>query len=292
MMSTDIILEVNNVTKKYKDFTLNNISFSLPEGFILGLIGKNGAGKTTLMNCLIGCIDYQGEVIVDGFVNTIHERLASDKIGFIVEKGPFLAKETLLENGELFGRFYKDFDEGKFLKLLLEFGLCYDTEYGELSKGMETKFQLTFALAHSPKLLVLDEPTGGLDPSFRRTFLNILQTVVEKENISIIISTHLTMDLDKVADYIMMLDGGEMVFFEDKERLLDKYPLVSGNVEILKDIPKTAYTRVRKNGNIFQTIFTDLEYIKENESMKEKLQIQRTNLEEIMYFFSVPTICF
>ncbi len=292
MMSIDNILEVKHVTKKYKDFTLSDISFSLPEGYILGLIGKNGAGKTTLMNCLIGCIDYQGEVIIDGVMNTIHERLASDKIGFIVEKGPFFMKATLLENGELFGRFYQDFDEEKFLKLLLEFGLYYDTEYEKLSKGMETKFQLAFALAHSPKVLVLDEPTGGLDPSFRRTFLNILQTVVEKENTSIIISTHLTTDLDKVADYIMMLDDGKMVLFEDKESLLDKYPLVSGNVEILKDIPKTAYTRVRKNGNVFWTIFTDLEYLKENESMKEKLQIQRTNLEEIMYFFSVPTIAF
>ena len=292
MMSIDNILEVKHVTKKYKDFTLSDISFSLPEGYILGLIGKNGAGKTTLMNCLIGCIDYQGEVIIDGVMNTIHERLASDKIGFIVEKGPFFMKATVLENGELFGRFYQDFDEEKFLKLLLEFGLYYDTEYEKLSKGMETKFQLAFALAHSPKVLVLDEPTGGLDPSFRRTFLNILQTVVVKENTSIIISTHLTTDLDKVADYIMMLDDGKMVLFEDKESLLDKYPLVSGNVEILKDIPKIAYTRVRKNGNVFWTIFTDLEYLKENESMKEKLQIQRTNLEEIMYFFSVPTIAF
>lgn len=292
MMSIDNVLEVKNVTKQYRDFTLKNISFSLPEGFILGLVGKNGAGKTTLINCLIGCLDYMGEVVVDGFINSTHKRAASDKVGFIVEKGPFFAKESLLKNGELLGRFYEDFDNEKFLKLLLEFGLYYDTNYEELSKGMETKFQLAFALAHAPKLLVLDEPTGGLDPVFRRTFLNILQTVVEKENISIIISTHLTTDLDKVADYIMMLDEGEMVLFEDKEMLLDKYPLVSGNVEILKELPKNVYKRVRRKGNIFQTIFTDTKYISNNEAIREKLQIQRTNLEEIMYFLSNPSISF
>lgn len=284
------LLVVNNVSKKYADFSLDPISFTLPEGYILGLIGKNGAGKTTLMNCIIGCIDYQGEVVVDNAINTIHERAATEKIGFIVEDGPFFKRESLLKNGELLGSLYSDWNDDKFHKLLVKLGLHYDTEYRELSKGMETKFQLAFALAHSPRLLILDEPTGGLDPVFRKNFLNILQDVVNREMVSVIISTHLTADLDKVADYVMMLDNGKVMFYEDKETLLDKYPLVSGNTETLSEISKSAYKRVKRRGNLFYTIFSDTDYIKNHSELVEKVQIERTSLEEIMYYLSAPSM--
>ena len=284
------LLVVRQVKKKWKDFALKNISFTLPEGYILGLIGKNGAGKSTLMNCIIGCIDCDGEIVVDGKQNTQHMRAASQNIGFIVEDGPFLKKETLLKNGEIFGDLYDLWNEEKFHKLLAEFGLHYDMEYGELSKGMETKFQLAFALAHSPRLLILDEPTGGLDPVFRKSFLTILQNIVSKEMLSVIISTHLTTDLDKVPDYVMLLDEGEMVFYEDKEKLLDNYPLVSGTVDLLEEIPKSAYRRVQKKGNLFHTIFTDKNYLQKHAQLIEKVQIERTNLEDIMYYLSAPSI--
>lgn len=284
------LLVVNKVNKIYKDFSLKDISFTLPEGYILGVIGKNGAGKTTLMKCIIGAIDYEGEVSVDGAVNTVHKRAATEKIGFIIEDGPFLGKESLLKNGELLGALYDDWDEEKFDAYLKKFGLYYDTNYEELSKGMETKFQLAFALAHSPRLLILDEPTGGLDPVFRREFLKLLQNVVNEEMLSVIISTHLTTDLDKIADYVMMLDEGEMVFYEDKETLTDMYPLVSGAVEMLSDIPKETYQRVKKKGNLFQTIFTDVDYLKNNPSVADKLQVERTSLDEIMYYLCAPML--
>lgn len=284
------LLVVDNVTKKYKDFTLENISFSLPEGYILGLIGKNGAGKTTLMNCIIGCIDYEGKISVDGAVNTIHKRAATEKIGFIVEDGPFLKKESLLKNGELLGSLYDDWDGEKFDAYLKEFELYYDTNYEELSKGMETKFQLAFALAHSPRLLIMDEPTGGLDPVFRRTFLSILQNTVNKEMLSVIISTHLTTDLDKVADFVMMLDEGRVVFYEDKESLLDKYPLISGSADVLSDIPKSVYTRAKRKGNLFHTIFTETDYLIRHPEIAKKVQIERTSLEEIMYYLCAPSL--
>lgn len=284
------LLVVKNVSKKYADFTLDSVSFTLPEGYILGLIGKNGAGKSTLMNCIIGCIDYEGEIIVDGVVNTIHERAATEKIGFIVEDGPFLKRESLLKNGELLGSLYSDWDDEKFHKLLVELGLHYDTEYRELSKGMETRFQLAFALAHSPKLLILDEPTGGLDPVFRKTFLKILQDVVNREMVSVIISTHLTTDLDKVADYVMMLDNGKMVFYKDKETLADEYPLITGNAELLRKIDRNAYKRVQEKGNLFHTVFTDTKYLEKHPEIAGEVWAERTNLEEIMYYLSAPSV--
>lgn len=284
------LLVVDKVNKQYKDFSLKDISFSLPEGYILGLIGRNGAGKTTLMNCIIGAISYKGNVYVDGEKNTLHERAATEKIGFIIEDGPFLKKKTLGENGELLGSLYNDWNEEKFYEYLKKMELYYDQVYEELSKGMETKFQLAFALAHSPKLLILDEPTGGLDPVFRRSFLKILQDVVNEEMVSVIISTHLTTDLDKIADYVMLLDEGEIVFYEDKETLLDKYPLISGNAELLSKIPTNVYKRIKSKGNLFHTILSDTEYLPKHPEVAENVQIERANLEEIMYYLCTPSI--
>lgn len=284
------LLVIDKLNKKYKDFSLKDISFSLPEGYILGLIGRNGAGKTTLMNCIIGAIPCKGNIYVDGAINTLHERSATEKIGFIIEDGPFLKKETLGRNGELLGALYNDWNEDKFYDYLKKMELHYDQVYEELSKGMETKFQLAFALAHSPKLLILDEPTGGLDPVFRRNFLKMLQDVVNEEMVSVIISTHLTTDLDKIADYVMLLDDGKMVFFEDKENLMDKYPMISGSVETLANIPRNAYKRIKKKGNTFQTILADSEYLKVHSEMEKMVQVERTNLEEIMYYLCSPSM--
>lgn len=284
------LLVVEKLNKKYKDFSLKDISFTLSEGYILGLIGKNGAGKTTLMNCIIGSIPFEGTVCVEGAVNTLHKRAATEKIGFIVEKAPFFKKETLGKNGELLGVLYDDWNEKKFYDYLKKMELHYDMVYGELSKGMETKFQLAFALAHSPRLLILDEPTGGLDPVFRKNFLKILQNVVNEEMLSVIISTHLTTDLDKVADYVMMLDEGEIVFYEDKETLSDKYPLISGNVEVLSEIPKNIYKRIKRKGNIFHTVLADAKYLVKHPEVAKKVQIERTNLEEIMYYLCTPSM--
>lgn len=290
MMSDRELLVVEQVNKRYKDFSLKDISFTLPGGYILGLIGKNGAGKTTLMNCLIGSVDYKGRISVEGATNTLHKRSATEKIGFIVEDAPFFKKETLGKNGELLGALYEDWDEKKFYAYLSRLELHYDMVYGELSKGMETKFQLAFALAHSPRLLILDEPTGGLDPVFRRSFLKILQDMVNEEMLSVIISTHLTTDLDKVADYVMLLDEGEIVFYEDKETLSDKYPLVSGNTDVLSKIPKSAYKRVKRKGSLFHTILKDTDFLKEHPEVAENVQIERTNLEEIMYYLCTPSM--
>lgn len=289
-MMKNNILEVKNVSKKWKDFSLNNISFSLPEGYILGLIGKNGAGKSTLINCIIGANDYKGEIFVNGKCNQGCKRTASEQIGFIIEDDPFMKMESLLFNGEIFGKLYQNFDRMKFRSYLTKFELYENMLYGELSKGMKTKFQLAFSLAHSPKLLILDEATAGLDPVFRRDFLHILQNEVCENKISIIISTHLTTDLDKVADYIMLLDEGSMVFYEDKETLLDKYPLVTGNIETLKEIPENIYKRVQKKENIFHTIFMDEAYLEKHPDLQENLQMKRTTLDDIMYYLSMPSI--
>lgn len=285
------ILKVEGLCKAYTDFQLKNISFELESGYILGIIGRNGAGKTTLMNCILGKNRYDaGSIQVGTSAEQMHVNMAKADLGFIVEPGPFFVAETLERNGELLGQFYDTWDAGEFRKLLREYELSANKLYGDLSKGMKTKFQLAFALAHAPKLLVLDEPTGGLDPVFRQEFLSIIQSQVRDRMMSVIISTHLTTDLDKVADYVMLLDKGESVFYLDKEEMLDSYPLVSGSLEKLHLLDEKECGRIRKKHGTFITMFKNPEYLKAHSQLRANLQVERTTIEEIMYYLSTGSV--
>ena len=217
------ILQVENVGKRFWSFQLNNVSFSLKPGYILGLTGRNGAGKTTLMKLLLHPAYGRGKVTVAGIDARKHPAKAKQEIGLLMEEQPFLWDRTLEENGERLGKFYENFSMEKFHEYLERFELERSTWYYDLSRGMRMKFQLAFALAHSPKLLLMDEATGGLDVVFRREFYYLLQEAVEREMLSVIISTHVTEDLDKVADYVAFLEGGTMKFLESKEELYDSY---------------------------------------------------------------------
>ena len=218
------MLEVKGLTKKYHSFTLKDVSFSLEAGYILGLTGRNGAGKTTLINQLIHPESATGgSVSINGIDAKVQPVAAKQEIGVLTEDQPFLMDMTLEMNGRLLGAFYERFDMEKFHGYLKRFELYPDRVYRNLSRGMRMKFQLAFALAHSPKLLLMDEATGGLDVVFRREFYYLLQEAVEKELVSVIISTHVTEDLDKVADYVAFIEGGQMKFYESKEALCEMY---------------------------------------------------------------------
>lgn len=215
-----------------KGFCLKNVSITLERGYILGLIGRNGAGKSTLLRILMQSISRKsGTMEIAGYNVATHAQKAKQCIGYVGEDFWFLPKETLRENGRVFGAFFPEYDETIFLEYLKKFEIGADKTGGQLSKGETTKAQLAFALAHKPELLLLDEPTGGLDPVVRREFLSVLQSELLEEKMSIIFSTHITEDLDKVADYVAMIDKGELLFFETKEELTER--LVGENGERL-----------------------------------------------------------
>lgn len=218
------LLEVHGLSKQYSSFSLQDISFSLEAGYILGLTGRNGAGKTTLLRQLIHPETVSGgSIVLDGTDVTRHPFAAKQKIGLLMEENPFLQDRTLEANGELLGAFYEQFSKEKFYGYLKQFELNREAKYRDLSRGMRMKFQLAFALAHRPKLLLLDEATGGLDVVFRREFYYLLQEAVEQELVSVIISTHMTEDLDKVADYVAFLENGRLKFCESREDLCERY---------------------------------------------------------------------
>jgi ABC-2 type transport system ATP-binding protein len=284
-----IALEVNNLTKKWSDFTLKDINISLPAGYIMGLIGKNGSGKTTLINCILDVVKKnKGRIRINGVDHSkVH---AKNNIGFVLENGPFFMDKTLMENAYLFGRFYSEWDETAFINYLHKFELKDFMRYADLSKGMKTKFQLAFALSHKPKLLIMDEPTGGMDPVFRRDMLNILQDYVCELNTAVLFSTHITADLDKVADFVTMLDDGRQVFTMTKEELMDNYPIIRGRKEDLHLLIEGRPMRVRKTSGGFETILEDYNKLADKITSAGRFTKSRPNLEEIMYFFSEPLL--
>ncbi len=225
-------LKVERLSKKYRRFQLKDVSFEIPPGSILGLLGRNGAGKTTAIKILTGHTKKSsGSIWVNGIDMTKSLVAAQSQIGFVLEEPMFLETKSLWENGRIFGRFYPGFTEETWKEWLSICNLKKSDWLGMLSKGQRVKFQFAFAMAHHPRVLLLDEPTGNLDPVFRREFLDILQEAVEKEQISVLFSSHLPSDLEKVADQIALLEQGELLYADSMEALFSRYCLVKGGPE-------------------------------------------------------------
>ena len=220
-MST--IIKCENIQKKYKGFSLKNINLTIESGYLTGLIGVNGAGKTTLINILSG-IDtkFSGDLFIDGINVREDLEAAKNRVGFISEKNLFFMDKTPLENGFLLGKYFENWSMEEYYLWLDKMNIPKGQFIYEFSKGMKMRFQLCFAMAHRPKLLLLDEPTSGFDPIFRKDFIKILQEILD-DDIGILMSTHITSDLDKIADFIVVIDNGEIKLNDTKEALEDEF---------------------------------------------------------------------
>lgn len=225
-------LKVKNLSKRYRNFQLDQVDLAIPPGNILGLLGQNGAGKTTTIKILAGHTKKNsGRVWINGVSMEKDPVRAKTQIGFMLEAPMFFETKSLWENGRAFGRFYPNFTEKDWKRWLSVCKLQPSSWLGLLSQGERMKFQFAFAMAHHPKVLLLDEPTGNLDPVFRREFLDILQEVVEEEQISVLFSTHLTSDLERIADLVALLDQGRMLYADTMEHMQKRYCLIKGGPE-------------------------------------------------------------
>lgn len=210
-----------------KTFCLHNINFALEKGYLMGLLGFNGSGKSTLMNLLCGiCIPDSGSVAFDGREVSADKNAVMQNIGVVSDDNEFLYYRTLRENAELFGILYDRYNPKLWEEYMMQLGfqekdfsLCYD----DLSTGEKRKFQLAFTLARKPELLLLDEPTASLDPHARAEWMELLLVLIGKEELSVILATHLTSELDETADYILVLQEGEQLAFFDREEMVDRY---------------------------------------------------------------------
>lgn len=232
------MIDCNNVSKRFTSFSLKNITFNLPAGYICGLIGENGSGKTTLINILSGLYSYDGKIRISGRDYCNHEYDIKQDIGVVVHGDIFEAKESLISNANYFGRFYKKYSKNLLENYLERFNLNDKKKYKELSKGEKLKFALAFALAHEPRLLLLDEPGANFDIEFRKEFNSLLREFIIDGTRSVILSTHIISDVETFADYILFLKNGKQVLFGDVETIREKYRMVSGEkykIKLLKD---------------------------------------------------------
>lgn len=217
------VLEFNHVSLQWPDFKIDDVTFSLDKGYIMGLVGYNGAGKTTLFRLMANLYQYNGEILIDGYDCNKQEAKVKDITAFISDDQNFFFEEDAIRNAEIYSPYYSGWDNNSYMYYLNRFEIPTGTKLRNFSKGTFLKFQLAFAIAHHPVLYAMDEPTAGFDPVFRYDFLRIIQEIVAKENASILLSTHNTSDLDKIADYITMLDNGKVAFSTDVETLSDEY---------------------------------------------------------------------
>lgn len=279
----DNILEIRNLRKEYDNFTLKDINFTLPKGYIMGFIGPNGAGKSTTIKLIMNLVKKtSGEIRLFGMDNEKYEREVKDRIGFVYDENYYYDELTIDEMRKIIRPFYSKWDDSVFNNYINQFGLNLKDKIKKLSKGMKTKFALAMALSHNAELIIMDEPTAGLDPIFRREILDILYELIQDEKKSIFFSTHITTDLEKIADYITFINNGEIVFSKEKDAVMDEYAVVKGPLDMLNEDSKRQFIGIRKNKFGFEALTNDKDAVRR--TYKDKVLIEKASLEDIMFF--------
>ncbi|HEL0002259.1 TPA: ABC transporter ATP-binding protein [Streptococcus equi subsp. zooepidemicus] len=226
-MNSTLILK--NVNKKYEksNFAIKDISFSVPEGSIVGFIGENGAGKSTTMNCILNVIRRDsGTIEIFGREMTDEDIDIRENIGVVYDSNNFPEHLTAKQLADILGRIYSKWDDFCFEQFLRRFGLPESQKIKTYSRGMSMKLAIAVALSHDSKLLILDEATSGLDPIMRDEILDVLLEFVKQENHSILLSSHITSDLEKIADYIVFIHNGEIILNKTKDELIYEYGVI------------------------------------------------------------------
>lgn len=279
------VLEINNLNKAYKNFRIKDINLEVKRGFIMGLIGENGAGKSTLIKLIMNLVRKEsGSINVFGMDNLKFEREVKERIGFVYDGAYYYDHVSLKENGKMMSKLYSNWDDEKFNKYLKKFSLNPKQLLKELSKGMRMKFSLCIALSHGAELIIMDEPTAGLDPIVRSEVLEELQRLLEAENISVIISTHITEDLEKIADYITFIKSGEVVFSISKDEIYEKYRIVKGNKNLLTKDIEALFEGISKNNYGFEGLTQKAEEVRR--ALGNEVIFEKVSLEDIMVLYS------
>lgn len=276
------ILSIENLCKEYEGFTLNQVSFQLPKGCIMGLVGENGAGKTTIIKLILNLIKKNGgNIQVLGLDNIENDPKIKNRIGVVLDESNFHDNLKPTDISTIMNKIYDNWDKELFLKYLDKFKLPKDKRVKDYSKGMKMKLSISVALSHDPQLLILDEPTGGLDPIVRSEILDMFLDFIQDEEKGILFSTHITSDLDKIADYITFIHNGSIIFSESKEDLVDNYGIIKCGLNDFNRIEKNDIIGYRKNQFGYEVLVTNKE---KNKFKYKDFMMDNANLENIMLF--------
>jgi len=278
---TNNALEIINLNVKLGHFNLTNINLKVVKGTIMGFVGKNGAGKTTLLKSILDVIPTSsGEVFFDGIPLFGNEEKVKQNIGVVYDSLIYPGNMTGCNIVKMISPFYSKFDLAIWHSLMTRFELNENMKLSSFSKGMQMKFSIAMALAHTPEILLLDEPTAGLDPEARADVLDLLLEFMQDENHTVFFSTHITSDLDKIADYITLIDNGKIIFVEEKEALLDQYALVHIEKEAMTQKLKENLTGIKENVFGYEGLASDKSLFEGQNGVK----LGRPCVEDIMIY--------
>lgn len=276
-------INITGLSKAYDDFSLKDINLSLPKGSIMGLIGENGSGKSTTLKAMLDIVKRDsGTIRILGLNPDTDETRIKEQIGVVWGESHFHEFLNALQVSNMLGKIYKQWDHDLFLNYLNQFSLPEKKKIKEYSKGMRMKLSIAAALSHHPQLLILDEATSGLDPVVRDEILTLFFEFIEDGEHSVLISSHITSDLDKVADYITMIHNGSILFSETKDFLLDDLGILKCGKEELEHLSGLDIVGIRSSAYQSECLIRGRQAVQER---WPHLVVDRTNIEEIMLFY-------
>lgn len=276
-------IEISGLTKKYDGFTLDNVSFNVPKGSIMGFIGQNGSGKTTTIKAILNIIKSDGgNINIFGMDHIEHEYEVKENISAVFDELPFHDSLSAKQLEIIMGGIYKNWDNAKFKEYLERFCLPEKKPFGKFSKGMKMKLQIAAALSHNARLLIMDEATTGLDPVVRSEILDIFLEYLQDENNSILMSSHITSDLEKVADSVTFIDKGRLLISGYKDDILENHGVIKCTKSDYKNIDKEDYVSARLTDFGAEVMVSDKALCRRKYS---GLVLDNTSLDEIMVYY-------
>lgn len=277
-------VKIKNLQKDYKDFSLNIENLNVPIGYITGFIGPNGSGKTTTIKSILGMINPNSGTIEVLGADISKDIKVKEDIAYVGDVSGFLEESKISTLHKVISNFYPNWDESLYKKYINEFKINEDKTYKDLSKGQKKQFELIMALSHHPKLLIMDEPTSSLDPIIRNDFLDLMQSHMEIDNMTVFYSTHITTDLDKAADYIVMIYNGNIILQGEKDSILENHVLVKIKKDLFDESIRKEFISIKENSFNFEGLINGKEKAYElfgNEAIYEKC-----NLEDILMYYT------
>ncbi|PEM27599.1 ABC transporter ATP-binding protein [Bacillus pseudomycoides] len=277
------IVELKNVSKTYNRFSLKNASFNIKKGFVTGFIGANGAGKSTTIKLIMDLISKDsGDIKVFGKDYQKDQVSIKERIGFVYDDNNFYEDMTVHQLKKFIAPAYKKWDENLFQSYIRNFELPTNIKMKKMSKGMKMKTSLAFALSHHAEFIIMDEPTSGLDPVFRREILDILYDLMVDQDKTIFFSTHITTDLDRIADYIVFIHNGKIVFEKDMHSISEEYAIVKGDTALLTPKIREQLIGIRETNIGFEALTSNT--LHTHTQLGNDVLIEEATLEDIMYY--------
>lgn len=276
-------IKVEGLTKRYQNFVLDGVSFTVPSGAIVGFIGENGAGKTTTIKAMLGLIQADdGNVSLLGHNPAEKDGAWKEEIGVVFDESYFPENLTPRDVGRIMGNMYRTWEPEKFREYLKKFDVPEGTRFKELSRGMKMKLSIAVALSHATRLLILDEATSGLDPVIRSEILDIFLEFIQDENHTVFLSSHIVSDIEKISDYILLIHQGKLLLYENKDTLIYQYGVLRCGAQQFEEMDRKHWVSFRKNAFEYEVLVNNREELeREGEAV-----VDRITLEDLLLFLA------